>query len=258
MVKYEQSNNGAKWIRIMARNYYVVLGVATDAGQEEITAAYRQRAHDAYPSHAGSSPEPFLELQAAYSVLTHPGRRAAYDDQQQQQEQPIQQRQQSAGFGCGSDERSTPEPLVSSRRRVDLGAASVTRDFDTLQPSADDLLHRLWQNFDPGEHPKSEHTEGLTIDIAITPEQAATGGQIKLLFPVVVTCPNCRGHGGVGPYECWRCAGHGALIQNRAVPLAFPEGIRDCFVVRQPLEHFGITNLFLTVRFRVSAQVTLS
>ena len=61
---------------------YQLLGVARDATDEAIRAAYRDRVKRMHPDRHGGTEaahEAFLELQAAYEVLSDPDRRAAHD-----------------------------------------------------------------------------------------------------------------------------------------------------------------------------------
>jgi curved DNA-binding protein CbpA len=58
----------------MAKNYYLILGVAPDAEVKQIKAAYRRRVKTLHPDYGGDA-RPFLDLQEAYSVLSDPGRR---------------------------------------------------------------------------------------------------------------------------------------------------------------------------------------
>lgn len=61
------------------KDFYLVLQVAPNATPEEIRSAYRRRALRLHPDQSGGGSEPFIELQRAYSVLSDPSRRAAYD-----------------------------------------------------------------------------------------------------------------------------------------------------------------------------------
>lgn len=61
---------------------YQLLGVARDATDQAIRAAYRERVKRMHPDRHGGTEaahEAFLELQAAYEVLSDPDRRAAHD-----------------------------------------------------------------------------------------------------------------------------------------------------------------------------------
>ncbi|EKO39267.1 MAG: DnaJ-class molecular chaperone [Solidesulfovibrio magneticus str. Maddingley MBC34] len=61
---------------------YAVLGLPEDADAADVRRAYRRLARDCHPDANPDDPraaERFLTLAAAYAVLSHPARRAAYD-----------------------------------------------------------------------------------------------------------------------------------------------------------------------------------
>jgi len=72
------------------------------------------------------------------------------------------------------------------------------------------------------------------------------------MVPARAVCPTCHGYGGVGLYECSRCAGEGAISGEVPVSVSFPAGIRQDHAVIISLERFGIMNLQLTVLFRLT------
>ncbi len=63
------------------KDYYQIMGVAREAGQDEIKRAYRRLARKFHPdvSKEANAEEKFKEVQEAYEVLKDPQRRAAYD-----------------------------------------------------------------------------------------------------------------------------------------------------------------------------------
>jgi molecular chaperone DnaJ len=63
----------------MAKDFYLILQVRREASPEGIRSAYRRRARELHPDKSGTGSEPFLELQEAYSVLSDPAQREAYD-----------------------------------------------------------------------------------------------------------------------------------------------------------------------------------
>src|SRR5438477_12905378 len=64
----------------MARNYYVILGVPSDASPEEIQAAYRRLVKASHPDVSGAdSGGRFREVQEAWETLGDAERRRAYD-----------------------------------------------------------------------------------------------------------------------------------------------------------------------------------
>ncbi|GHH84839.1 molecular chaperone DnaJ [Streptomyces sulfonofaciens] len=65
----------------MARDFYSVLGVSRDAGQDDIQQAFRRLARRYHPdiNKDPAAEERFKELNEAYSVLSDPGTRRRYD-----------------------------------------------------------------------------------------------------------------------------------------------------------------------------------
>src|SRR5271157_3780493 len=67
---------------VSKRDYYEVLGVGREAGEQEIKSSYRKLALQYHPDHHPDDPaaeERFKEASEAYSVLSDPQKRAAYD-----------------------------------------------------------------------------------------------------------------------------------------------------------------------------------
>ena len=50
----------------MEKNYYVILGVSSNATVEEVKAAFRRRALELHPDRSGKESGPFLEVQEAW------------------------------------------------------------------------------------------------------------------------------------------------------------------------------------------------
>ena len=67
--------------KLMAKNYYLILGVGASASSDEIKAAFRRRARELHPDTSGMESGPFLEVQEAYTVLSDPEQRREYDRQ---------------------------------------------------------------------------------------------------------------------------------------------------------------------------------
>jgi curved DNA-binding protein CbpA len=63
----------------MSRDYYLVLGIASDASQTVIKDAYRRLAKTYHPDHYKGNSGPFQDIQEAYDVLSDPDRRKAHD-----------------------------------------------------------------------------------------------------------------------------------------------------------------------------------
>lgn len=232
----------------MAKDYYIVLGLESDATPEEIKEAFRRKAMELHPDHYGEDSGPFLLAQEAYSVLGDPKARREYDRIRRPVRRPT-----------GRPEPLVPteaeaEPLIPRRQRsADLGDVSLFDSFRSFSPTFEEIFDRLWRNFSEAVSPKSERLESLTIKIPLTPEQARRGGRARVLVPALIGCPSCHGHGEIGLYECWRCQGEGLLPVEQPISVAYPPGVTNDYVVRIALERFGIRNFYLTVYFGVGS-----
>ncbi len=67
----------------MHRDYYLILGIASDASQTDIKDAYRRLAKTYHPDHYQGNSRPFQDIQEAYDVLSDPDRRKTHDAQTQ-------------------------------------------------------------------------------------------------------------------------------------------------------------------------------
>jgi molecular chaperone DnaJ len=234
----------------MTKNYYLILGITANAIREDVKAAFRRRALELHPDHSGLESGPFQDLQEAYSVLGDTERRRRYD----REYRPLAPRR--------SRSAPAPEPLVTQRSKGEpfrpeeparaFREVSLAESFETHRPSFDELFDRFWSNFEDVSRPKSERLESLTVEVLLSQDEAAYGGQVRVWIPARATCRACAGLGSVGLHECWRCEGQGALTTDFPLDLAYPSGLRDGYAVRIPLTRFGIEYLYLTVLFRVS------
>lgn len=225
----------------MAKSYYAILGISSSATTEEVKSAYRRLAKSYHPDHYTGGNDIFREIQEAYAVLGDPLRRHQYERGIQESSYRIPVHR-SSGPG--------PEPLIPSKKGVDIGEISPIRSFERYTPSFDEIFDWLWRNFSNIGMPKSGHVENLTMEVPLTAEQAFMGGTVKVMVPARAVCPTCKGVGAFGDYACSRCAGEGAIVGEMPVMVSFPSGFARDHAVMIPLERFGIRNLHLTVIFR--------
>ena len=231
----------------MAKNYYAILGLTFNATDDEIKDAYRRLAKEFHPDHYGGDRRTFLDIQEAYSILGSPSRRRAYD--QQSSSRPVRIYQDYKPYTSGDE----PEPIIPEERTMNIGDISLACSFQTFTPSFDEIFERLWSNFSSLSQPKSKSVQNLTIDVPLTLEQAHRGGQARILVPAQARCPSCRGYGGIGLYECARCAGEGIIAGDFPVSISFPPGLHGDHTVLVSLDRFGIHNMYLAVNFRPTA-----
>ena len=184
----------------MAKSYFAILGISPRATADEIRSAYRRLAKEFHPDHYTGSSERFRDIQEAYSVLGNNRRRRDY-------QQNI--RKVSPKKPLRPTTYPEPEPLIPEVGPVDIGEVSPVRSFQAVTPSFDEIFDWLWSNYSDLAQPKSARVQNLTLEVTLTPEQARRGGNARIMVPAQAVCPTCRGHGGLGFYECTRCAGEG-------------------------------------------------
>ncbi|MBV8378370.1 MAG: J domain-containing protein [Verrucomicrobia bacterium] len=228
----------------MKKDYYLILRLAPQATAKEIQSAYRRRASEIHPDVSGSNSDQFLELQEAYSVLSDPSQRAAYD--REAQEIPIRRIDAPRPAPTMIRRRHSAEPLIP------VQPPSFLRSFETFLPSFIQEVDRLWGNFGSGGRPGTERLGSLVMEVPLSSRQAFAGGQVHVLVPFRATCPGCAGRGHVGLYQCSRCEGYGTLRDEYPVTVSYPAGLQQDYAVRMLLEDFSDENFYLIVRFRVA------
>src|SRR4051812_30940158 len=105
------------------KDYYKILGVERNAGEDDIKKAYRKLARKYHPdvSKEANAKEKFQEVSEAYETLRDKEKRAAYDSL-------------GSGFRQGQDFRPPPDwfERFGSGRSEDLGGVDLSELFESL------------------------------------------------------------------------------------------------------------------------------
>jgi molecular chaperone DnaJ len=182
----------------VARDYYEVLGVASQASEAELKKAFRALAMQYHPDRNPGDKQAeqrFREASEAYAVLSDPDKRAHYDR-----------------FGT-----------VPGAGGFDAGFGSLFED--------------IFENFlggGRGRRTRAARGEDLQYELKITLEETAAGLETKIQIPRLETCATCNGTGtepGTSKVACDGCGGrgevrmsHGFLTVARPCPKCRGEG----------------------------------
>ena len=226
----------------MKKDYYLILRLRPEATEQEIRSAYRRLAIELHPDISGFGSEPFLELQEAYSVLSDPMRRAAYD--RKAVEIPV--RHTGAVRPTETMGRKSIE-VLSHIRPMDR---SHLEPRETFHPAFREMVECFWSNFNLATRRTEEQPNSLTVEVTLSHQQAFFGGRVRILVPVDVICRACRGQGYAGSYQCSRCQGNGLLRDEYPLTVSYPAGLQQDYLVCLSLDDFGIDDFNLNVRFR--------
>jgi molecular chaperone DnaJ len=175
------------------RDYYEILGVPRDADPETLKKAYRAMAMRDHPDRNpgdASAEERFKEASEAYSILSEPEKRRAYD------------RFGHAGVGAGAP---------GGGGFQDFG------DLGNFTDIFDDLFGDLFGGRRAGGRRRGRGQRGadLRYNLEIDLHDVLEGLESTIKIPKMRPCETCSGSGarpGTSPETCGRCRGAGQVV----------------------------------------------
>lgn len=241
------------------KNPYETLGVKRDASQKDIKMAYYQLAKKYHPdtNKGEQAKERFVEIQAAYDLLSDEKRRAAFDQ--------FGTTDENAGFnpfgagaaggspfGFGGGFDGSAESIFESLFGGAFGGRGARGGFGG-PIRGEDLETSVNISFE-------EAAKGTVRNVTINPIEACgtcsgsglkggaqrstckmchgTGTRTFVIqggFQMASTCPACSGTGStIAPSdECGSCHGAGRIKARRTIALNIPAGVDDGIRIRQ-------------------------
>ncbi len=171
----------------MKTDYYEILSVDRTASDGEIKSAYRKLAMQYHPDRNPNNPEAEEQFKAcseAYSVLSDPDKRAAYD------------RYGHAAFSGGN-------------------AGNPFQGQGDLSDIFGDLFGEMFNMGGGGRRAtRQQRGRDLKYDMQLTFEESVFGVEREITFRRAEACTDCRGTGsasGKQPETCQQCGGRGQI-----------------------------------------------
>ena len=222
------------------RDYYEVLAVVRGAGDQELKASYRKLAMQFHPDRNPgdhTAEEKFKEAAEAYSVLSDPQKRAAYD---------AYGHQGVSGAGGGGFDPSSMD--LSDILSQVFGFGDVfggQRGGGRSRPvKGDDLRYDMTLGFEEAAFGKAVEIQVPKLDpcerckgkgaepgsgVITCPACHGKGEQVfsQGFMAVRRTCSSCGGHGQIVKNVCRECRGEGYKQANKKLRVTVPAGIGD-------------------------------
>ncbi len=219
------------------RDYYNVLGVSREAGPEEIKKAYRQKARQHHPDvnkEDSNAAEKFKEISEAYSILSDPEKRQAYDTYGHDAFDPnggFAGFDDFGGFGDIFDIFFGGGNRSGRRSGPQAGADREIR----MEINFEDAVFGIEKDIELSRVEKCDHCNGNGAEpgTKIKTCPSCNGqGQVRSVqntpfgrFETVRPCGKCRGDGRVIENPCRSCSGTGQVRKKRTISVRIPAGV---------------------------------
>ena len=251
------------------RDYYEVLGVPRNAGDDEIKKAYRKLAMKYHPDRnqgdaAKEAEAKFKEIKEAYEILSDGQKRSAYDQHGHAGVDPNMGGGFPGGFG-GFESFGDIFGDIFGQARGGRGGRQVQRGNDlsyamdiTLEEAAAGKEAQI--RIPSWDDCETCHGSGAKPGTsAQTCDTCHGSGVVQMrqgFFSVQQSCPRCHGAGKYIPDPCTACHGRGKIKKQKTLEIKIPAGIDDGMRIRssgngEPSPNGGPPgDLYIEIRIR--------
>jgi molecular chaperone DnaJ len=227
------------------RDYYEVLGIGRQAGNDEIKKAYRRLAREYHPDvNKNSDAESrFKEINEAYEVLSNEQKRTAYDRFGHAGTQGGFATDFS-GFGGFSDIFEEffggfAGARGASQRRAPRRGADLRYD---LTITFEEAIFGVEKEIEISRPETCTKCQGTGAEPGTTPLRCSTcngTGEVRRVqqsilgsFVNVTTCPTCHGEGETIAIPCLQCHGARHVRASRKINVRIPAGVDNGTQIR--------------------------
>jgi DnaJ-class molecular chaperone len=196
-------------------DYYALLGIDAGANRADLRRAWRRLALRWHPDRAGpGATATFQKILAAYTVLSNPLARTAYD----------RRRGTPARSPGARSSDATTAPPAATRRSAPGGPTSPPPAAPRRSAPAE-MLRRLCGSLNTllacGV---ARRAEGDVIELFLNAQEAAEGGMATISMRVPIRCPECAGDAGG---SCDSCGTRGTVDELFSAWIAVPPEVAD-------------------------------
>ncbi len=225
------------------KDYYAVLGVSSNASQEEIKSAYRKLAKQYHPDlHPGdnAAAEKFKEINDAYSIVGDPDKRAKYDRGEMDMDgaggfNPFGGGFSATGFDDIFDMFSGAFGFGGGRRRTqNTSGSDISYDLElTFMESI--LGCKKTVTFNRVEKCATCNGSGAKDANSLkTCDKCGGTGQVRRVQNTIFgqqisvgACDKCGGRGKIVTDNCKACGGKGVINRRVEKTITIPSGVEN-------------------------------
>jgi molecular chaperone DnaJ len=225
------------------QDYYATLGVAREAGAEDLKKAYRKLAMQHHPDRNPGNKQAeakFKEISEAYDILKDDQKRAAYD----RYGHAAFEQGGAGGFNAGFDFSAGGglgdifDQMFGEFTGARRGGGGRSRAGNDIRQAVEIELTEAFTGIKSNVRVPTRvvcdactgtgsEDKARAADTCVTCRGSGKVRQQQGFFLIERTCPTCHGQGRVIRNPCKVCHGAGTVQRERTLQVAIPPGVED-------------------------------